>query len=356
MPIAAGQQNEPSLRDTIASAMDAPDTSSTSAPSATSTPAAAAPATPTAQTTPTLPGAGDAAPNTSAAAPVAPAAGVDPAKAAIAPAGAAGTPGAAPVEPKVQPPVGFPDVRDWEKIPANVQKWVRGREVEFNKGLQRNAEAAKFGTTMWQQLAPYEATIKATGANPFQLVSEMAATHHLLTSGSPQQREEAFVRAAARYGIDLNAVAERHAGRGQAATPSNPEVAELRKTVGTLMQHLRGQEQFAGQQVAQQVWQDVDKFATNPQNEHLPILWPRMAELLEGGIAKSLEDAYEQALWTRPDLRAIRIEQDAARRASEAQNQRNAATGGPGVPVAAGAVPSNESLRSTLERAWDKAA
>jgi hypothetical protein len=88
-----------------------------------------------------------------------------------------------------------------------------------------------------------------------------------------------------------------------------------------------------------------------------------MAALLREGAAKGLQDAYDQAVWARPDTRATLLAQQRAeeeqKRRTEAKAKAEAAkrksvsiTGGPGNTAASAAPGSKGSVRDDLLNAF----
>jgi hypothetical protein len=254
----------------------------------------------------------------------------------------------APKVPAQKIPPGFPDVKAWEGMPAHVKGWIKNREAQFNQGMSQHVEAGKFGNAAWQAMRPYEAALRASGANPVKLIEEFAATHFLLMMGSPQQKKEAILRAAQRHNVDLSIELE------QQPQQANPEVAQLRQQLSQMQSYLHGTQQQQSEVQQQQAFAEVDKFVSDPQRKHIDVLWPKMADLIDKGEARSLADAYEQALWSRPDTRAIQMEEDAARRQAEARNANSQRTGLNGSPIAGSAAVPGESIRASLERAFDQ--
>jgi hypothetical protein len=81
-----------------------------------------------------------------------------------------------------------------------------------------------------------------------------------------------------------------------------------------------------------------------------------MADLLESGKAQSLEQAYEMAIWMRPDVRQTLIEQqriEAQRNYEQQQRTQRAKTASVSVkgssPSSSGSQPNGGDLRALLE-------
>lgn len=329
-----GQTDDgPSLRDSISAAMD-------STPAATTAPAASQDTanTPTTGATPTT----ESTPTTE---PIA----ATTTEAAPAPAGGE----------KMKPPVGWHDVREWEAMPDASRKWIREREANMNRFAQQTAGVRKFGQALSQAMQPYEPMLRQLGINPVEAVSESLQLVYALSNGTPDQRLQAFAAAAQHYGVDIGRLANGDVPQ-QRQLP--PEVAQLQAKLDAMEAHFMGQQQQVSQQEAQQKWQAIDQFWNSPEHEHIHLVYEDMAQLLDSGrygenpSPEALKRAYDDALYLRPDLRALMAEKEAARRAKMAAAARSSSTGGSGSPVAANTEPSDQSLRGTIERAWGAAA
>jgi len=328
---------EPSLRDSISSAFDA----SESVDAAPSTPAPE-----TGDVGTSSPAADDKATGTTSAE-AAPAEGTT-AEGAREPAAAVP---AKPAGDAPRTPPGFPGGdAAWNALPAESRNWVKQREVQVERHIRANAEAAKFGGSMWNAIKPYEPLIRAQGAHPAQVVAGALNMHYTLAQGTPQQKAAVIQGLAKQYGVTTDE------GFGQSeATQPNAEVQQLRQMLGGVIHHLRGQEENHVRQQYAAAEQFIGQFASGSQRDYMndSRVTNLMADLIERGTAQSLEDAYDKAVYAFPDIRAVLLEKDAAQRANAARTAAGAAPPRGGAPVAASMAPSNESIRATLERNWD---
>lgn len=326
------KDEDQSLRDTIASAF----TASEAAPAATPPAAEAAPPT-----------GSPSSPDNATSKPPAPIDAPEPA-APVEGQPAAAAPEPAPDMPKMPP--GYPGGdQAWSSLAPETRTWVKAREQHLQKFIHMNGEAAKFGGAMWNAVRPYEADLRRAGVHPAQVVQEAMNLNHTLVHGSQAEKAALIQRMAQNYGVDLASVAEQPQGAQVA-----PEVDEMRQTLRGLVQHLRGQEQQQVQAQYQQAVSTVDEFARDQSRKYMSDsrVTAVMADLIEMGKARDLQHAYDMAVWTQPDIRAVLLEQGAAQRAAQARTAASEATPRGGAPVAAVMTPTNDSLRGTIERAW----
>jgi hypothetical protein len=249
------------------------------------------------------------------------------------------------------------------ELPPEIQQEVHKRERDISIGLQKNAELANFGRSLAEVISPYQAMLAAEGASPITVVNDMMRTAYLLRTAPPQQKAQLFRQVAQQFGVDLNSLT--------AEEPYvDPQIAALQTRQQQLEQYLQQQQYYAQQQSQQaqaqetdRLTSEIDTFATDPANTHFEEVRADMAALLKAGRAQGLADAYEMAIWARPDIRSSLLQQqqaeaeakrkaEAAKRAKEAAaaavSVRGAPHGGSGLPVP------KDSLRAELEAAWSR--
>ena len=173
-----------------------------------------------------------------------------------------------------------------------------------------------------------------------------------LRTSDPVTKAQYFSQLAKEYNIDLNQLQE------------PPQVDPQTQYLMNELQVLRNQQQMWQNQARQQeqaIAQDqLASFAT-PDRPHFDAVRNEMATLLETGSAKDLQEAYEMAVWMRPDIRQSLLDQqraEAQKKAleqSQAQKARTAAVSVKGSsPASSGVQPGNKgSLRDILAAQFD---
>jgi len=103
--------------------------------------------------------------------------------------------------------------------------------------------------------------------------------------------------------------------------------------------------------MAQEANNDVETFASEPGHEHFGQVRQIMAGLVREGKAKNLQDAYDQAVWAHPYVRAELLQQANLARVQDVNKNRRATlsvSGAPG-PVAVAPAVDPKDLRATIE-------
>lgn len=260
------------------------------------------------------------------------------------------------VPPTEKPPTAAPNgwsseaKAAWGALPDEVQQQVLKREQDVHKRISRHDETRNFGESMQRVVSPYFAQIKAEGGTPETAVQELLNTAYLLRTGTPEQKRVLLLQTAQQFGVDLS----------DTEIPQvSPEVAALRNELNQLRGQITTREQNEMQSLQAEVERDIEAFASDPANVHYEEVKAHMAALLSQGAATDMKDAYDQACWAQPEIRATLIAQrmadeeqkrkdDAKAKAEEARRKSVSLDGGTsGQP--AGSAPEDMTLRQQLE-------
>jgi len=119
------------------------------------------------------------------------------------------------------------------------------------------------------------------------------------------------------------------------------------------------------QQEDNEIQGQIKTFAADPKNVHFETVKAHMAALLKGGIAKDLQDAYDQAVYANPQTRSSLLEaktvSDNEKRVAEQKARAEAAKragsslrGAPGIMASKDGKVNGLDLRSTIRAAIAK--
>jgi hypothetical protein len=238
----------------------------------------------------------------------------------------------------------------WHELPPEIMAAVQKREQDIAKFTSTRDEHASFGKEVYQTVQPYLAQIQAEGGTPTSAIKSLLNTAYVLRTGSPEQKRQLLLQTAAQFGVDL--------GTPQAQPGAVPGLETLQQRLDRL-EHERQQERAAEQNRLQaEVQTEIETFAADPKHPHYEAVKGHMSALIAQGLAKDLQDAYDQAVWARPDTRATLAAQqraeeeqkrraEAKQRAEDAKRKNVSITGGPGNTAAASA-PGGRSIREEL--------
>ena len=262
-----------------------------------------------------------------------------------------------PEEPALAPPNGWSaDAKaKWHELPEEVQSAVMKREQDAHKQISKHDDERNYGREMSKVVQPYLAQIQAEGGTPTAAVQSLLNTAYLLRTGTPDQKRQLILQTAEQFGVDLT----------QAPIDPNvsPEVAPLYQKINQLENRLLSADQQQATILQNEVHADIEAFAADSQHPHYESVKAHMAALLTQGAAEGLKDAYEQACWANPEVRAtLQAQQkaeeeqkrkaEAKARADKAKGKDVSITGGPG-NTSGKTAPDNRSLRDELSAQFE---
>lgn len=249
----------------------------------------------------------------------------------------------------------------WAELPKEIQQELSKRENDYHKELTKHDEERNFGRQMKDVVTPYVAQIRAEGAEPAQAVASLLNMAHVLRVGSPQQKSDLLIRTAQTFGVDL-----RQALQVQQMQPQlPPQVQQAMQEVQSLKLQLQQQEASKKQQEDNEIQGQIKAFAADSKNIHFDAVKPHMAALLKSGVAKDLQDAYDQAVYANPQTRSSLLEAKQAEsnekrvaeqkaRAEAAKRAGSSLRGAPGIMASKDGKVNGLDLRQTIRAAIAK--
>lgn len=241
-------------------------------------------------------------------------------------------------------------------LPPAAQAEIAKRETDVAKGFEERASQLKRYEPLETAIAPHRDRLALAGVDEGTYVRSLIAADEMLRR--PESRMQALAQIAQSYGIDLRQFAQ----PGQQQQPQQaqlpPVVQQLMRQVSTLESTLAQQASASEQAQRDQNLQAVRAFGADPKHLYFENVKGDMAALIQSGQAKDLEDAYDKAIWLRPDIRpliqgsaAAQAPEAARAKADQARRAAGSITGSPS-PGSAPAGQAAPSLRAELEAAW----
>lgn len=247
----------------------------------------------------------------------------------------------------------------WNAIPEGVRGEIAKRETELQRTLNETAQARQFTQHFQRSIQPYEGMFRAQGVDATTGIGNVLQTAAQLQMGTPSQRAQAVAGLINQFGVDIGTLDDLLVGNMPKAAESSPEVAQLQHQIAQMQQFIQGQQGQQQQQYRQQqqnIQGETNKFLA--ENEFASDLRNVMADFMDvaerQGQKMTLKEAYDRALYTRPDIQEI-----IANRA-KANNNKRAVSGARraavSVPQSHGTGAGAEAPASTREAllaAWD---
>jgi hypothetical protein len=200
----------------------------------------------------------------------------------------------------------------WPQLPETIQEEIHRREADFFKGIETYKGKAAYTDRLSQILSPYEQIFSQNQIDPLHLINNFLTAHYKLSYGSPEEKRALWAQFATDYGIDSL----------EDSGFVDPQVAALQKEISGLKSRLDGQAQQELQVRQAQIAQDVQSFATDPKNIYFAEVYQDMVALVQGGVAKDLQSAYEKAIWQNPVTREKELARVSEEKAAEAAKLR----------------------------------
>jgi hypothetical protein len=225
------------------------------------------------------------------------------------------------LEPPAEPPV-------WERPPASWKKdyheaWTTAdpklkeyawkREEEMRAGVQPLLSKAQYADQMQQAIEPYMNNIRGLGIEAPQAVKALMEADNVLRHGSPQQKQAYFAQLAQQYGINM--------GETQ-FQPTDPNFYAIQNELAQVRGEVLNWKQAQENAQNEALLSEINQFQSKA--EYFEEARPTMIQLLNSGVAKDLDDAYQKAIRLDNDLftkhqQASQGQADAAKR--EASNR-----------------------------------
>jgi hypothetical protein len=204
----------------------------------------------------------------------------------------------------------------WKDLTPAARDIFLKREADSQKGVEQLKSQFEPLKGIAAAIEPHRALLARMGRSPEQGILGLIEAHQKL-SGPDKYRT--IVEVAQNYGIDL----PRMFGPQGTRPGENSFIDKLVNEVRSLRAEREADKQAHVQTVQKTLASEIETFAKKPEYEHFETLKPEMAKLLVGGIADSLEDAYDKAARLNKDV--WEHVQGKSKRAAEEKSRAEAA-------------------------------
>jgi hypothetical protein len=286
-----------------------------------------------------------------------------------------------------QPPQHWPeaDRQTFAKLDPAGQAFLLRRHTEMERDYQGKAQAAATAVQFTQSLAPIfqdpviSGSLQQAGVSPYDAIRQWAGFHHRAMDQNPQVRMALWQELGKRMGLDP-AATRSVSQPGQVALSEedlkDPAIRYFADHLGNTfrdVQALRGELHQMRQQEQQKVQAEVlkvtrgsvDSFADekddrgNLKHPHFDAVLPHLIELYRANPERSMQEAYDMAIWAVPSIRAnlIAAERQGVQQQQSNERARQAVRSnvrGQTSPVAKPAGEKGKGLRAALEAAADE--
>lgn len=238
-------------------------------------------------------------------------------------------------------------------LPPDIQAEINRRETEAHQKITSQDQDRDLGKRIREESGPYQAIMQAEQTTPGAAYRDYLNTAYILRTGSPQAKAQAVAAVIQSFGVPLPLIAQAFSVQpGMQLQPQQPQYdpAEIARQAADQVR----------QELAQtETQRSIAAFAAEAGHEHFEAVKPRMAVLLKEGQAETLQDAYDQAIWSDNSIRSTLLAAQAAGTNGKRLTEQKAVTdaakraagsiaGGPGSAKPNGAAPGDRSLRDEI--------
>jgi hypothetical protein len=210
----------------------------------------------------------------------------------------------------------------WQKADPKMQEYAWQREEQMRAGVEPLLSKAQFADAMQEAISPYMTTIQGLGLSPDKAVAALMEADHKLRNSDPQTKLQYFQQLAQSYGINLGAMQGQPGQMPQQTV--DPTVYALQNELNKVRGEVMGWKQQQEMMENQSLLNEINQFSLKA--EHFEDVRPTMIQLLQSGVAQTLEDAYEKAIRLDPNLfEQMTKAQQAEVAAKQAKEQNRAA-------------------------------
>jgi len=199
----------------------------------------------------------------------------------------------------------------WSKLPDDAKEYIQLREEQMSKGHEQLKDGYKWGEYINKTIEPFRDILEKNGVDEGTAISNLFMHHRVLTEGSIESRQQAFIN----LGMDLGIIPQD--GQRQ----QDPQTVQMQQRLDRMerLEHQRLQEQQ--NQHYSSIAREVEDFASKPENIYFDELADDIILMINAGM--DLKTAYDKAVWANPITRAKEQDRAFNERQAKAKAERN---------------------------------
>jgi len=243
----------------------------------------------------------------------------------------------------------------WNAADPRMQEYAYQREEQMRAGVEPLISKAQFADQMQEAVNPYMQTINGLGIDAPKAVKALLEADHALRYSNPQEKYNLFARLAQQYGVDLGNVSGL-----QQQQVADPQIYALQNELNNVRGEVQGWKNQQEQAQNATLLSEINKFSSKA--DHFEQARPTMINLLQSGMASTLDEAYEKAIRLDPELfdsvqSSRQVEVDAEKRKAAdraAKTARSSAVSVKSATPSAASSPKAQDRRSRLADQFDE--
>ncbi len=175
----------------------------------------------------------------------------------------------------------------WGTMPKEARTYWQTREKQMLDGIEQYKQAAHYGKSLSDVLAPYQPLLQSKQLDAPRAVADLMQAYTAMTQGTPDQRRAAYEQIGKNLGITL-------AAQGEAPAPLDPRIEAMQSQFQQIQQTITAQQTEALNAAREKAGQEVEKFAADPANIYFEELQDDILNELKAGY--DLPTAYKRAV------------------------------------------------------------
>jgi len=202
----------------------------------------------------------------------------------------------------------------WKTLPPAAQDYIEHREKQMLDGIEEYKQFAHYGRELNNVISPYSPMFEQAGIDIKTGVQYLLNAQYLLQAGTPQQKENELRRIAQQYGVNL--------GEKSASTDEtlDPRLEQMQNTINQLQNAMRLAQQHTLTEAMAKTEAEVNSFATDGAHPYFDELGNEI--ILQLGLGKELQEAYDTALFANPVTRAKEIARISSENAAKLKEKK----------------------------------
>lgn len=215
---------------------------------------------------------------------------------------------------------------EWDRLSETTKAEIYKREQDVFAGIEQFKGKAQVADTLMQVISPYQSLIAAAGSNVPGALAEVLKTAATFYVGTPAQKAAALRAIAQTHGIDLGQAV---AATGNPNAFRDPVAEQLHSRIAQLEGVLAGQQRAAQNSELNAAASQISAFRDDPAHRYFADVSFQMGQLINAGLASTLQEAYDKACELNPNVKAaLAAQRSAAQNEERARRARDARRAG----------------------------
>ena len=195
---------------------------------------------------------------------------------------------------------------------AKFAEYANQREAEYKRGVSAYKAEADNARQLTEAIGPFVPELQAQNIHPVAWINNLGRAHMVLSKAPYAEKVQMFHRLAQDYGIQLNqdgiSMPEQH----------DPYQQQLMQQLQATQQQVQQLSAIREQEENARLNQEINRVSSDKERfPHFDMVREDMAQLLERGLAQTLETAYAKAV--RMNDEAYKLETDRLLRTTSTQ-------------------------------------